>query len=423
MVMTDAASPTSRRFEASGSPSPMWRDRRWWRYLTTKGLSAVANSVGQVAIPSFLILERGAAVMGVYLGVVTMTTAICLPVSGYLADRAPRGALIRTGYVVSASAPVLLLVGSSDGAAVAIAAVITGAGVALGAPASRAGLADLVRATDLSGAQGSIAGLQNIIGIIAPAVGGAMILWWSANGLLMAQTGAFVLAAGCTPRLPRIRTKADTTSLVQPERTQLRTVLRPLWLRAGFTQTGIQVLLGFAPGLVLIRVVATERYGSDGLGLVLSASAVAALAGTTLAALVKPQRPGLWANVGFMVYAPVFATLALNVPLPVMVAAIVIGGVGISLHGVWWYAALNQACPPDARGRLHAADAAVTRIMEPVGMTTAVPVADVVGVGAMAGLGAAVFLLAAALTLLVPGFSRYGSPDNPDAQANSDPTQ
>ncbi|MER8073627.1 hypothetical protein ABTZ59_35915 [Streptomyces sp. NPDC094034] len=54
------------------------------------------------------------------------------------------------------------------------------------------------------------------------------------------------------------------------------------------------------------------------------------------------------------------------------------------------------------------AAAAVTRIVEPVGMAGAVPATAVVGVGAVAGLGAVVFLLAGSLTLLVPGFSRYG---------------
>jgi streptomycin 6-kinase len=47
------------------------------------------------------------------------------------------------------------------------------------------------------------------------------------------------------------------------------------------------------------------------------------------------------------------------------IAAAVVGGVGITLHGVWWYTALNHACPPDARGRLH--DAAVPGLWSPSG--------------------------------------------------------
>ncbi|MGW3166873.1 MFS transporter [Streptomyces sp. NPDC001142] len=399
----------------------LWRDRRWWRYLLTKGLSAIANGVGQVALPSFLIVERGAALMGLYLGAVTLATALCLPLTGNLADRAARGALIRGGYVVSAIAPILLLTGTGDSTVVAVAAAITGVGVALGMPASRAGLADLVRADDLSRAQGTVVGLQNIIGIVAPAIGGVVIALWSANGLLMAQIGAFVLAAVCTPALPRAKTTAESKG--RAGITALRTVLRARWLRAGFVQASAQILLGFAPGLVLIRIVATERYGSEGLGLVLSASAVAALAGTTLAAVTKPARPGLWANLGFMVYVPVFLTLAFPVPLSVMLAAVVVGGVGISLHGVWWYTALNHACPPDVRGRLHAVDAGVTRIVEPVGMAGAVPAVALVGMGAVAGLSAVVFLLAGSLTLLVPGFSRYGAAGARPPKAPASPDQ
>ncbi|MGH8919192.1 MAG: MFS transporter [Actinomycetes bacterium] len=380
----------------------LWRDTRWWRYITTKGLAATAIAVGEIAVPSSLLIEQGAAVMGLFLAGVTLSTLLGLPATGVLADRVPRGALIRAGYVVSAIAPLLLLWSDSVVAVVA-AAMIAGGGAALGAPASQAGLADLGGLSDLARAQGCVSALQNVVGIAAPALGGAAIAWWTADGVLSVQAAAFVLAAVATLGLPNAGEVDHDDAVDWNDRKPLSRVLRPTWLRAGFAQTALQVLLGFAPGLVLIRVVATERYGSEGLGLVLSAGAGSALAGTVLAVLVKPLLPGLWANLGFVAYVPVFVVLAVDVPLPVFVIAVLVGGVGISLHGVWWYVALNVVSPSDLRGRVNAANTAITKVLEPVGMAAAVPVS------AVAGVGAAVFLLAPLLTLLVPGFVKYGS--------------
>jgi MFS family permease len=386
----------------------LWHDARWWRYITTRGLGATAIAVGEIAVPSFLLLEQRAVVMGLFLAAMTLSTLLGLPVAGVLADRMPRGALIRTGYAVSATAPLLLL-WSDSVVSVVTAATIAGGGAALVLPASQAGLADLVGLPNLARAQGCVSALQNVVGIAAPALGGAAIAWWTADGVLSVQAAAFVLAAVATPRLPTAGELDPDDAIDRTDRKRLRKVFRPMWLRAGFAQTAVQILLGFAPGLVLMRVVATERYGSEGLGLVLSAGAGAALAGTVLAALVTPRRPGLWANLGFVVYVPVFVVLAVDVPLQVFVIAVLVGGVGISLHGVWWYVALNVVSPPDLRGRVNAMDTTVTKVLEPVGMAAAIPVSAIVGVSAVAGVGAVVFLLAPLLTLLVPEFARYGS--------------
>ncbi|MFE4539382.1 MFS transporter [Streptomyces scopuliridis] len=418
--MTDVAQPQKESQDLSRSV--LWRDPRWWRYITTAGLSGTATGMGEIALPTFLLIEQGTAVMGLFLAGVSLSNLLALPLAGKLADRLPRGALIRAGYILSAIAPLLLLWSDSKAAVVA-AAVTMGGGWAMGTPASRAGLADLVGLPNLARAQGTVSALQNVIGIAAPGLGGAAILWWTADGLLSVQAAASLLAAVATPGLPKAR-KADHDDTV--DRKQLRRVFRPMWLRAGLAQTALQVLLGFAPGLVLMRIVATERYGSEGLGLVLSAGAGAALVGSVVAALVKPRRPGLWANLGFVSYAPVFAVLAIDVPLPLFMAAVLLGGVGISLHGVWWFVALNVASPPETRGRVHAVDATVTKVLEPVGMGAAAPVSALVGVPALAGVGATVFLLAPLLALLVPGFTTYGKtgsvtrPDPPPPAGETD---
>lgn len=395
---------------ASNRELPLRRDLRWWRFLAAHAVASVADQVGLIAVPVFVLWRQGAAAMGVFLGVAALTLVVLLPVGGMLADAAPRGAVIRLGYLLSAISPALLLFSPPGPGLLSLvaAAVTSGGGGALVSPALRAGLADLVHPRHLAKTYGTLAVVQNIVAVVAPALSGITILSWSADGLLSAQLSACVLAACCTPRLPRSHLTSTGGGIRFLRRGMLRKAMRPLWLRAGIIQTSIQVALGFAPGLVLIRVVGTERYGIEGFGLILSASAAAALVGTSMAALRMPSRPGLWANLGFVAYVPVFVLLAVEVPLPLFLAAIFVGGVGISLHGVWWYTALNDSTAEEARGRVNAVDASVTRVLEPLGLSAAVPVAGLIGISGLAGLGAAVFTIVPLLTLAVPGFIRYG---------------
>ncbi|MGI5521558.1 hypothetical protein ACQEUX_11435 [Micromonospora sp. CA-259024] len=183
---------------------------------------------------------------------------------------------------------------------------------------------------------------------------------------------------------------------------------RTPWIRTGLIRTSVQILLSFAPGLVLIRVVSTDRYGSAGLGAILAVSAAAALIGTVVAAIQIPRLPGLWANIGFVCYTPVFICILIPVPLWVFVAAIGVGGIGISLHGVWWYAAPNEGVAVGLRGRVNATDLMTTKLLEPAGMALAIPATSHLGMQSICLIGATTFMAAPALALLTNGFPQYG---------------
>lgn len=67
--------------------------------------------------------------------------------------------------------------------------------------------------------------------------------------------------------------------------------------------------------------------------------------------------------------------LAVDVPLPVLCAAIVVGTFGVSFHGVWWHAAINRRFAPELRGRINVLDQLSAKLLEPIGMALAIPLA------------------------------------------------
>ncbi|MFI2710822.1 MFS transporter [Micromonospora sp. NPDC018662] len=378
------------------------------RFLATKTVSSLANGVGAVALPVYLLADSGPLAMGLFLSISTLATLAMLPVAGILADRLPRGRLIRLGYAVSAASPVALLVLDGVPRVEILGAALAGAGGALGSPATRAGLADLVGPGQLAAAQGLVSSTQNIVSILTPALAGVFLTTSPPAVLLVAQTVTFGFALLLTPHIGRAVDQPRAEGPTDAERSATRLIRRTPWIRTGLIQTSVQILLGFAPGLVLIRLVSTDRYGSAGLGAILAVSAGAALVGTVVAAVQMPRLPGLWANLGFVCYTPVFLCLVVDVPLWTFVAAIAVGGVGISLHGVWWYAAINEGVAVGLRGRVNATDLMTTKLLEPVGMALAIPASSQLGLRTVCLIGATTFLVAPVLALLTRGFPQYG---------------
>jgi MFS family permease len=378
------------------------------RFLATKTVSSLANGVGSVALPVYLLADSGPLAMGLFLSVSTLATLATLPLAGPLADAFPRGRLIRLGYAVSAAAPIVLLAGADLPYVEILGAALAGAGGALGSPASRAGLADLVETGQLAAAQGLVSSTQNIVSILTPAVAGLFLTTSPPAPLLLAQTVAFLFALLLTPSIGLPAELAQAPTPTAAERSATRLIRRTPWIRTGLIQTSMQILLGFAPGLVLIRVVSTDRYGSAGLGIILAVSAGTALIGTVAAAVQIPRLPGLCANIGFVCYTPVFICIFVPVPLWVFISAIGVGGVGISLHGVWWYAAINEGVAVGLRGRVNATDLMTTKLLEPVGMALAIPATSHLGLRAVCLIGATTFVVAPVLALLTKGFPSYG---------------
>ncbi|MGW3166850.1 MFS transporter [Streptomyces sp. NPDC001142] len=387
-------------------------------------LSTAGTGVSLIAFSVYLLDEFGAWAVGSFMAVVAFARLIVLPWGGLLADRRSRVGVIRTGYALSALGTSLIILVPRQGMGVIlVSASLQGAGYALSSPAIRALLPDLVPLDLLERARGRIVATDGLFALVGPAIGGAAVANFDPQAVLILDACCYVLAMVPLPAaspspgsvLPRSRRSGSL-------RESIRAISAAPWVSFGIAQAAVQVLLGFAPGSVLIRVVAEERYGSGGLGVILSASGAAGLVGTLIAARWVPRLPGLFANLGFVSYVSVELCIAFSAPLPFFVSSVFLAGVGISFHGIWWYAALSRHFPHSMLGRVNSVDESTTGALEPVGMALAIPAVHLIGVEAVGLIGALAFIAAPLGVLVVKDFPGYGrSGRAPVPLADSEP--
>jgi hypothetical protein len=393
--------------------------RRLWMSFT---LSSAGTGVSLVAFSVYLLTIFGAGAVGSFMAVVALARFTLMPWGGVLADKMSRLNVIRIGYLLSASGTAMIVLIPNRGMGIIlVAATLQGAGYSLSSPALRALLPDLVPLEDLERARGRLTATGGFFALVGPAIGGAAVAAFDPQAVLVVDAGCYVLAMLALPA------GSVLTGTVQSQsrragtlKESLQAIAKVPWVSFGIGQAATQILLGFAPGSVLIKIVATERYHSGGLGIILSASGAAGLVGTLVAARWRPRLPGLVANLGFLSYVAVELCIGFSVPLPVFVAAVFLSGIGISFHGIWWFAALSRRFPSTMRGRVNAVDESVTGALEPVGMALVVPVVHLIGIEAVALVGALSFVVAPLGVLAVRGFPGYGQQDTPSVPEKAD---
>ncbi len=79
---------------------------------------------------------------------------------------------------------------------------------------------------------------------------------------------------------------------------------------------------------------------------------------------------------GILLSGPLFVLLAVAAPLPLIMAAAVVAGIGIEVFGVLWDTALQQHVPRDRLSRVAAWDQLGSFVVIPIGLTIVGPIAD-----------------------------------------------
>jgi MFS family permease len=120
--------------------------------------------------------------------------------------------------------------------------------------------------------------------------------------------------------------------------------------------------------------------GASTWGLVLSAFGLGLVIGGFVVLRWRPARPLLASCVCAGPYGLGLFMLAFLVPLPVLVAAQVVAGMGIAMHLALWFTVFQQQVPEEARSRVSSYDALGSFVLVPLGTAAAGPIAGVIGV-------------------------------------------
>ncbi|WP_049566928.1 MFS transporter [Nonomuraea sp. SBT364] len=391
------------------------RERRFvqlWCGTTASGLATWALPF----VLGLAVLDRGltAAGLGIVLATRTVGFLLAVPISGVLADRYSRRAVVLwAGLAAALATPFLALGLGRSVPLMAVAAAVVGAGQGACRPAFQALTAEVVDAGRRRQANAAMTLAVRVTTLAAPA-GTALLAVVLDTRSLLVGTGLLWLAAALLPPPgpPAAAGAGEGTRFFREFGEGVREARRHPWFLAGLGALAAVIFTGYSATGVALPLVSRDRYGTEAvLAAALTAYTLGALAGALLVARWRPRAQGRVALAGLALYG--FAPLSLLLPVhPVAVfGAYALAGLGIEVFNVPWFTATQREVEPRLLARVSSLDFLVSYGLAPVGLAFLAPAIDAFGWRPVLAGCALVCFLAPAAAALVPtsrDFSRPG---------------
>jgi MFS family permease len=395
--------------------------RREFRLLfLARATSFFGSSIAPVAIAfAVLDLTGSATDLGIVLAARMIPQLVFLLIGGVWADRLPRNLVMVVSDLVTggaqATTAALLLTGNAEIWHLVALQAVGATGFAFFFPASTGLVPQTVEPALLQQANATLRMALNVSSIGGAALGGILVAAVGSGWALAIDAGTFFASAAFLVSM-------RVVSAERPEVPNFLAELREGW-REFASRTWLWVIVlafGFLNAAetgainVLGPVVAkAELGGASAYGAIFAAEALGLLLGAAVALRFKPSRPLFVGCAAMILLPPVVILLALGAPLPLILFAAVVTGLGIELFGVYWDTALQQHVPERALSRVSSYDALGSFIFIPLGQLAAGPTAEAIGVDRTLYLAAGVVTLAVLAMVATPDIRRLRSTPGP----------
>ncbi|MHB1432154.1 MAG: MFS transporter, partial [Streptosporangiaceae bacterium] len=394
---------------------PVLSNRDFRLLLIDRLLAPMAASFSLVGV-SFAVLALtrtsahpagSTAVLSYVLAAQIAPSLVFLLIGGVVADRIPPQRVIVAANLMVALGEgafgILVLTSHPSLWLMIVLEVITGTGVAIFYPASMALLPRLVPADQLQQASALSRLTMNAATMAGAALAGLVVALFGA-GWALAACGVGML--GTVPLLLAMRVgslgaeREHAPSMVRELREGWSEFRSHTWLWATVLQFTVALAAWYGGFQVLGPAVAKVHLGGAAAwGLITAADSVGLIVGGLVSLRLTPRRPILFVALsgGAIAVAPL--SLAMLLPLPVILLASFGLGIAIEMMSVIWNVTMTTKIPADKLARVSAYDGLGSMMGMPVGALVAGPIAAAIGVSATQYGAALVTLLAAALVL------------------------
>jgi MFS family permease len=383
------------------------RDYRLLFSATT--ITTLGDAVAAIAL-AFAVLDlHGASAtdLGIVLAARQVASTAMALAGGVIADRLQRQRVLAVASLVQGGAQAasagFVLSGRASVALLAGLQAFYGAGQGFVLPAEIGLVPQTVSPARLQQANALRGLTRNLLWVIGPALGGAIVVAGSPGIALLIDATSFVAAALLLARIDIAPRVVDTASRFFHElREGWREFSSRTWLWASVAIIGIGNVF-FMFWNVLGPVVAKNDLGGAGAwATILVANGVGAVVGGILAYRHRPARPMVAAVTWPMLYAVQPIALAAGAPTWVVSAAAFAGGLAIAVHLTLWYTVIQSEVPEHAQSRVSSYDALGSFVLTPLGMAIAGPLAAGIGISNALWLAAAVAVGTTPAILLIP---------------------
>ena len=347
-----------------------------------------------------------------------------LPIGGVLGDRFPRKSVMVTADLLRLGSQsilaVLLLTGNASLWLLVAAQIVHGIGSGVFMPAATAVVPDAVRGDSVQGTNALKVMVGSVAMALGPAVGAAAVALAGA-GLAMAADGAtFAVSAALLSGLV-VSEQAPTTATTNGFLAGLRQWADELrsgwkefwslrwirWMTLQFTLVNAVVI---APFYVLGPTAAETWFGGAGSwALILVGLGVGEFVGAAVGLRWQPRRPLVAATRAFCLLVIPLVVLACQLPLPFVVAATVVGGIGIATFVVLWETTVQTHVRQEARSRVSSFEQFGSLGLVWLGFILGGWLQEKIGTSAGLLIGAAVLIVASGAVLLAPSVRQLRS--------------
>lgn len=384
--------------------------------LGAQVLSWLGDAFHVVALPVAIAVNGGsAAQMSASVTTVIVARLLLTIVGGVWSDRFQPRLVMAVSDLLRAGAATLLAVGFatghwSTGLIIVTALIIAGSGSFFG-PAYLAWRTAVIPERLRRQTNGTLTSLRSLMGMLGPAVGGALVgfagasVGFAVNAATFLVSGLIVIAfAGHTPKLA---TPDAAPAFLDQVREGWRAVSSRSWLLTGLIGAGIYHIGNGAVLVLAPLLVAHEYGGARAVGIVSAAEGLGGFLGALLGARIHLNRPMFHGWMPLLLMPLWAASFALAHSLWVVALLAVLGYAGLLFYDVHWETAIQNAIPVELQGRVHSWDILMSFVALPIGSVAAVPLADHFGARPVISVAAAILLGASLAPLFAPSMRQF----------------
>jgi transmembrane secretion effector len=352
-------------------------------------VSTLGDGLGNIALVFAIYdLPGGTATdVGIVLATRSLFQSVIVVAGGVLSDRLPRNLVLVGASVLQGSAQVavatLVLTGHASVWSLIVLSMVFGLGGGLVIPAEVGLVPQTVSAPRLQQAN-ALQGLsRNMVSIVGPTVGGAIVAAGSPGIALAFDATTFFVAASLLGRIriPAREHSPEQAGFFHELHEGWREFTRHTWLWSSVLLFGISNLVWVGCWAVLGPLVALQQYGGAGAwGVVLGCSGAGALLGGVVALRYRPRRPLLASVLAAFPLLLELLVLALYAPVWIVAISAFLTGGGIAIHLALWFTVFQREVPAHAQSRVSSYDALGSFVLIPLGMAIVGPVAAGIGI-------------------------------------------
>lgn len=385
------------------------REGRARRLIGSEFASLIGDGMVLTAMPFAVVAIGGGALeISVVLAAQGVGLAGTVLLGGVVGDRFARRRVMVFADVLrlvpQAIVAALLLTGNASLWQLVAAQVVHGIGTGLFMPASVAIVPDAVSGPLVQPTNALKQVGRAVASAAGPALGAVACVIVGPGLALGADAATFAASAILLAGIPALRREPTVERgwLAELREGWAAFRARP-WMQSVTVQFTVVNALVLAPFYVFAPVTAEDSLGGvGGWAFLLSALAIGETAGGFLATRWRPRRPLVVATVVFAVWVAPLILLAIVAPLPLIAVALVAAGFGQAVFAALWETTLQSHVGEAERSRLSSFEMFGSLAFVPFGFVIGGVVEQTVGAGAGLLGGAVLLAVSAAIVAALP---------------------